>query len=82
MVSQQLGLFSLVSKVEIVVAACAHHTLHHGDNFGQVNVRDDQGAEMFEERRTGHVTGPVMAFSVFSVVLGMVSMSIFSQVWG
>ena len=32
--SQQLGSFSLVSILAIVVAACAHHTLHHGDNLG------------------------------------------------
>ena len=32
--SQQLGSFALVSILAIVVAACSHHTLHHGDNFG------------------------------------------------
>ena len=36
---------------------------------------------LFEERRMRHITGPVMAFSVFSDVLGMVSISVFSQVW-
>ena len=35
----------------------------------------------FEVRRMGHITGPVMAFSVFSDVLGMASISVFSLVW-
>ena len=36
---------------------------------------------LFEERRVGHITGPVMAFSVSSDILGMASISVFSQVW-
>ena len=36
---------------------------------------------LFEEHRMGHTTGPVMAFTVFSDVLGMVSISVVSQVW-
>ena len=36
---------------------------------------------LFEECRMGHITGPVTTFSVFSNILGMGSISVFSQVW-